>query len=202
MNFFARAFTPTNNRRLNELVGFLLFVSALLLFLALATYSPADQSFNTASSAAGTRPARNWVGVVGAYGSDLVLQVAGITSFMLPLLICLLGMRWVRSRKVESWAAKSLGCMALLTFIPALLGLLPWHWRWMHAIPVEGLLGRIASDVLVQYLNVPGAYLISMSAIAVALYLTTTFSFGQLQLWFETRFAFLYAAWERVQDWR
>ncbi len=202
MNFFARAFTPTNNRRLNELVGFLLFVSALLLFLALATYSPADQSFNTASSAAGARPARNWVGVVGAYGSDLVLQVAGITSFMLPLLICLLGMRWLRSRKVESWAAKSLGCMALLTFIPALLGLLPWHWRWMHAIPVEGLLGRIASDVLVQYLNVPGAYLISMSAIAVALYLTTTFSFGQLQLWFETRFAFLYAAWERVQDWR
>ena len=48
MKYFLRAFTPTKNRRLNELVGFLLFVSATLLFLALASYSPLDPSLNTA----------------------------------------------------------------------------------------------------------------------------------------------------------
>ena len=43
MNPFSRAYTPTGNRRLNELVGFLLFVAAILLLLALVSYSPADR---------------------------------------------------------------------------------------------------------------------------------------------------------------
>ena len=75
MKFFSRIFTPTRNRRLNELVGFLLFVSALLLFLALITYSPLDSSFNTAGLRLPSRPAQNWIGPVGAYGSDLVLPI-------------------------------------------------------------------------------------------------------------------------------
>src|SRR5205823_1103964 len=37
---------------------------------------------------------------------------------------------------------------------------------------------------------------------AVALYLTTAFSFSSLQLWAPTRFAFVIALWERYQDWR
>jgi len=38
MNIVARTFTPTANRRLNELIGFLVFVSAVLLVLALVSY--------------------------------------------------------------------------------------------------------------------------------------------------------------------
>ena len=33
MNFVARTFTPTANRRLNELIGFLVFVFAIFLSL-------------------------------------------------------------------------------------------------------------------------------------------------------------------------
>src|SRR3974377_982046 len=102
MKFVSRVFTPTNNRRLNELVGFLLCVSALLLFLALASYSPLDPSFNSASTLTGARPARTWVGIVGAVVSDLVLQVFGIGAFLLPVFPALLGQRWFRSRKVQS----------------------------------------------------------------------------------------------------
>ncbi|MGZ4816070.1 MAG: DNA translocase FtsK 4TM domain-containing protein, partial [Terriglobales bacterium] len=47
MKFVSAVFTPTKNRRLNELIGFLFFVSALLFFLALVSYSPADPSLNT-----------------------------------------------------------------------------------------------------------------------------------------------------------
>jgi S-DNA-T family DNA segregation ATPase FtsK/SpoIIIE len=199
MKTLARAFTPTRNRRLNELVGFLLLVSALLLFLALISYSPLDRSFNTAAPASGQ--ARNWIGVVGAYGSDLLLQLGGASSFLLPFFLFLLGMRWLRSREVASWLAKAIGCGSLLIFLPALLALFPWQWRWMNALPMEGLLGRIFGDALVHYLNLPGAYLVTVSAIAVALYLSTTFSFGQVQLWFETRCSFIFAAWQRLQDW-
>jgi S-DNA-T family DNA segregation ATPase FtsK/SpoIIIE len=199
MKRLALAFTPTKNRRLNELVGFLLLVSALLLFLALISYSPLDRSFNTAAPA--SAQARNWVGIVGAYGSDLLLQLEGVSSFLIPFFLFLLGMRWLRSREVASWLAKAIGCASLLIFLPALLALLPWQWRWANALPMEGLLGRIFGDALVHYLNLPGAYLITVSAIAVALYLSTTFSFGHVQLWFETRCSFVFAAWQRLQDW-
>src|SRR4051794_14903476 len=77
MKFFSRLFTPTNNKRLNELIGFLVFVAAVLLLLALASYSPLDPSFNTVAAPPESHPTRNWVGVVGANTSDLLLQFAG-----------------------------------------------------------------------------------------------------------------------------
>ncbi len=202
MKVFERAFTPTQNRRLNELIGFLLLAAALLLFLALATYSPLDPSLNTAAPSASVSPARNWVGMVGALIGDLGLQLLGVPVFLLPVMIGLAGTRWFHSRPVSSPVAKTAGCAALLIFVPALLALLPFQWRWLGAVPMEGLLGRILGDVLIRYLNTAGAYIVALSVIAVALYLSTAFSFGALRLWMETRFAFGFAAWERWEEWR
>jgi S-DNA-T family DNA segregation ATPase FtsK/SpoIIIE len=202
MNPFSRAYTPSANRRLNELIGFLLFVSAALLFLALVSYSPADRSLNTAGPPPASRPARNWIGILGAYGSDLMLQSAGIAAFLLPLMLVFLAARWFRSRTVGSPGAKLAGALLLLTFAPGMLGLLPGHLRWRHAIPIEGLLGRIVGDALIHWFNLAGAYIVCAAVLAVGLYLSTTFSFATLQTWAHTRFTFVFAALERVKDWR
>ena len=202
MRFLASIFVPTGNRRLNELIGFLLCVSALLLFLALASYSPLDPSLNSASVLTGTHVARNWIGVVGALISDLALQFFGIGAFLLPIFPAMLGLRWFASRKVQSPVAKSLGGIWLVIFVPALLALLPGHLRWLHVIPVEGLLGRVVGDVLIHYLNLTGAYIVCASVLAVALYLSTAFSFSSIRLWAPTRFAFVTALWNRYQDWQ
>jgi S-DNA-T family DNA segregation ATPase FtsK/SpoIIIE len=202
MKFVSAAFSPTKNRRLNELIGFLLFVSALLLFLALASYSPADPSLNTASNRPAWRPTHNWIGMIGAYGADFALQIFGVAIFFIPVFLVLLGMRWWRSRPVDSYVAKLIGCCSLFIFTSGLLGLLPWHVRWMHAVPPEGLVGRIVADVLLHLLNTAGAYIVALAAIAVALYLCTAFSFSQAKTWLMTRFAFLFALRDRYQDWR
>ncbi|MGA9305230.1 MAG: DNA translocase FtsK [Candidatus Sulfotelmatobacter sp.] len=202
MRFLASIFVPTGNRRLNELIGFLLCVSALLLFLALASYSPLDPSLNSASVLTGTHVARNWIGVVGALISDLALQFFGIGAFLLPIFPAMLGLRWFASRKIQSPVAKSLGGIWLVIFVPALLALLPGHLRWLHVIPVEGLLGRVVGDVLIHYLNLTGAYIVCASVLAVALYLSTAFSFSSIRLWAPTRFAFVTALWNRYQDWQ
>src|SRR5579864_5438686 len=177
MKFVARVFNPTNNRRLNELLGVLLCGSALLLFLALGSYSPLDPSFNSASVLPGSRVARNWIGIVGAYGSDLLLQFFGVGAFLLPMIAAGMGIRWFRSLKVVSPTAKVLGGVWLLMFVPALLALSPGHLRWLGAVPLEGLLGRILGDALVHYFNVAGAYIVATSMLAVALYFCTAFSF-------------------------
>jgi S-DNA-T family DNA segregation ATPase FtsK/SpoIIIE len=202
MDFLARIFVPTGNRRLNELIGFLLCVSALLLFLALASYSPLDPSLNSASVLTGTHAARNWIGVVGAFISDLMLQFFGLGAFLLPIFPAMLGVRWFTSRKIQSPIAKTLGGIWLVMFVPALLALLPGSFRWMHAIPLEGLLGRVVGDVLIHYLNLAGAYIVCASVLATALYLSTAFSFSSIQLWAPTRFAFVTALWNRYQDWQ
>jgi DNA segregation ATPase FtsK/SpoIIIE, S-DNA-T family len=202
MEFLAGIFVPTANRRLNELIGLLMCVSALLLFLALASYSPLDPSWNSASVLTGSHAARNWIGVVGAFGADLFLQFFGIGAFLLPVFLTLLGARWFRSLKIQSPMAKSLGGVWLAMFVPALLALLPGQWRWMHVIPVEGLLGRVVGDLLIHYLNLVGAYIVCATMVAVALYLSTAFSFASIQLWAPTRFAFVTALWNRYKDWQ
>ncbi len=202
MTFFSKIFAPTRNRRLNELVGLVLSVSALLLFLALASYSPLDPSLNSASILTKSHAARNWIGIFGAYLSDLVLQFWGVGSFLLPIFMGMLGVRWFRSRTVQSPVAKTLGGIWLLMFVPALLAILPGHFRWMGSIPVEGLVGRIVGDVLIRYLNLAGAYIVCTTVLAVALYLTTAFSFATIELWAPTRFAFIVALRDRFQDWQ
>jgi DNA segregation ATPase FtsK/SpoIIIE, S-DNA-T family len=202
MDYLATIFVPTGNRRLNELVGFLLCVSALLLFLALASYSPLDPSWDSASVLTGSHAARNWIGIVGAYLADALLQFFGVGAFLLVIFPATLGVRWFRSSKVQSPLAKSLGGIWLMMFIPAMLALLPGHLRWMHVIPMEGLLGRVVGDFLIHYLNVVGAYIVCATILAVSLYLSTAFSFSSVRLWIPTHFAFTTALWNRYQDWR
>jgi DNA segregation ATPase FtsK/SpoIIIE, S-DNA-T family len=192
------ALTPTRNRRTNEVTGMVLLVAASLLFLALASYHPTDPSFNTV----GARQIHNWTGLVGASVSDVLLQLEGVAAFLFPLLVGALGWAWLRSHPAGSPLAKASGILLYLLFAPALFGLIPGHLRWMHALPLEGLTGRLVVDTLVHYLNLPGAAIVIVSMVVIALYLTTTFSFSTAQQWLAIRFAFALAWRDRIRNWR
>jgi DNA segregation ATPase FtsK/SpoIIIE, S-DNA-T family len=202
MTILSRLFVPTQSKRLNELIGILLVAAAVLMLLSLASYSPLDRSLNTAANPPHGHPAHNWIGLVGAYSADLMLQSLGVAAFLLPLLLALLALRWMRSRKVEDPVVKAAAAAGLLAFASALLALLPWPLRWAHAIPIEGLLGRLLGDLLVHYLNYAGAFIVALTAIAAALYLATAFSFSHLRIWLPTRLTFFFALRDRFQDWR
>jgi DNA segregation ATPase FtsK/SpoIIIE, S-DNA-T family len=194
------ALTPTRNRRLNEVTGMVLLVAASLLFLALVSYHPTDPSLNTVGGYA-TGQAHNWTGLIGATISDILLQLEGVAAFMIPLMLGALGWTWLRSRPAGSPVAKVSGVLLYLVFAPAIFGLIPGHIRWMHALPLEGLTGRLIVDTLEQYLNFPGAAIVIISMVAIALYLSTTFSFGTAQQWLAIRFAFVLAWRDRLRNW-
>ncbi|MEO6829638.1 MAG: DNA translocase FtsK 4TM domain-containing protein, partial [Acidobacteriaceae bacterium] len=202
MNVVQRVFSPTKNRRLNELVGLLLLAFGLLLLLSLVSYTPLDPSLDTAGGYLSGRPAHNWIGLFGAGISDLLLQVEGVAALLLPLLIGALGWRWMRSRTTGSPASKLSGAVLCLLFAPALVGLLPGHLEWAHTVPIEGVTGRMLADVLVRYLNYPGALVLSAAVLAAALYLTTTFSVSSLRQWSAVHLAFFAAARDRWRNWR
>ena len=196
------ALTPTRNRRLNEVLGMVLLVAASLLFLALASYTPTDPSYNTVGGYAAGRQIRNWTGLVGASVSDLLLQAEGIAAFLFPAFLTALGLTWIRSRPAGSPGAKAAGVLLFLIFAPACFILLPGHLRWMHALPVEGVTGRLVGDFLVNYLNFPGAAIVIVATVVIAFYLTTTFSFSTAQEWMAIRFAFLLAWRDRLRNWK
>ena len=101
--------------------------------------------------------------------SDLALQVFGVAVFLIPVFLGLYSLRWFRSRPISSPYAKTVGAVALVTFLSGFIGLLPWSIRWKGVIPSEGLLGRIVADALIHYFNLVGAYLVCLAVIAVAL---------------------------------
>ncbi|RXH55335.1 DNA translocase FtsK [Granulicella sibirica] len=191
--------TPTRNRRLNEILGMIVLVSAGLLLLALISYTPSDPSFNTAGGYATGRPARNWTGMVGAFASDALLQTIGIAVFFLPLVMIRLGICWLRSKPAGSPAAKNLGLVLWLIAAPAAIALLPSHLLWRSALPIEGAFGRIVSDAMIHFLNLPGATIVLALMVAVSLYLATTFTFSTAREWATTRFGFLATMRERLE---
>ena len=174
--------TPTENKRLNELIGFLCIVLAVLMGLALISYNPADPAFNVSGPADGEHAAKNWIGPAGAYSSDVLFQIFGFAAFLLPVAVGLLGYRWIRSRPVNSQAATAVGYVLLLLSLPSLLSLI--HFPDVRgALPAGGLLGSLVSRALRSGFNFSGALLVEIAVIVAAIFLTTRFSFSGAHAW-------------------
>ena len=177
-----RVQTPTQNHRLNELVGFLGVTIAVLVALALISYSPHDPSFNVSAESPDVHAARNWIGPAGAYGADLLFQGLGYAAFLLPMGIFMVGTRWFRSEAIESPILKIVGALLLVLMLPAVLTL--WHGFFPRvipdvrgAIPPGGLLGHLVSVGLLAAFNTVGANVVAVAACFVGLLLSTPFSF-------------------------
>jgi S-DNA-T family DNA segregation ATPase FtsK/SpoIIIE len=199
-----RVLTPTENRRINELVGFVGITLAVLLALSLLSYSPQDASLNVAAPSLTTAPARNWIGPVGAHTADLLFQIFGYASFLLPIGLMLLALRWFRSQAIQTPVARVSGYVLLALALPAefvLLGLPDVR----RALPAGGLLGTVLAAGLRAALNPLGAHLVSLACVFTGLFLTTRFSFSLTAKWLHapmTESGMLRRLYLRYQEWR
>ena len=194
--------SPTRSRALNVFLGMVLTLGSVLLFLALATYHPTDPSFDTASGADPSHAVRNWIGIFGAASSDLLLQAFGITIFLIPIWLGRLGWSWIRARSGSSAVLRWMGAALAMIFMPAVFGLLPWHWHWLHTIPVEGVMGRVIAGALVVYLNTQGAWLIAAVLALAGAYFASDINFWALKTQIEDRWLNLVAWHDRYRNWR
>jgi S-DNA-T family DNA segregation ATPase FtsK/SpoIIIE len=177
-----RFLTPTENRRLNELIGFLCIVAAVLVALSLLTYNPRDAAFNVSAASGEDHVTQNLMGPVGAYTSDLLFQIFGFAAFLLPVAAGILGYRWCRSRAIESQAATLSGYALLMLSLPSLLSLVKFP-EVRGAVPAGGVLGSLVSHGLQSGFNFGGALLVAGSLLVVSLFMTTRFSFSGAHAW-------------------
>ena len=177
-----RFLTPTENKRLNELIGFLCITVAVLIGLSLLTYNPRDVAFNVSAAAGDQNPTRNWIGPAGAYSADVLFQVFGFAAFLLPVAMGILGYRWCRSRAIDSQVATLAGYVLLLLSLPSLLSMARVP-DVRGAVPAGGLLGTLVSHELRSGFNFGGALLVAIALLVVAVFLTTSFSFSGAHAW-------------------
>ena len=171
--------SPTPQKRLNELIGFLLLSLGLVLLLSLASYNAHDPSFNTSSS---VRP-HNLIGYPGAWFADLLLQGFGVGAFVFPILLFGLAWKWLRSDEIEAGAIKFSGAILLLLSLTAAVSFTPRLTLFNGVIPLGGVTGMLLADYLMRALNPTGAVLLTLTTLIASVYLVSTFTMSKLAAW-------------------
>jgi S-DNA-T family DNA segregation ATPase FtsK/SpoIIIE len=192
-----RFLNPTQYHRFNEAVGFLLLLAGLALGLSLASYNPADPSWNTAT---GVLRTSNLMGPAGAYFSDFALQVFGLSAYLLPIFVWLIGWRWVRSKPIESPWVKVIGAAALWLAVASACGLAQ-SWRPLRGLPASGIAGLVVADFLISVMNPMGAAITTAAWAIIALYLISKFEVALLGRWFAGPIARFRSLEARLRSW-
>ncbi|HLI10232.1 MAG TPA: DNA translocase FtsK 4TM domain-containing protein [Alphaproteobacteria bacterium] len=126
-------------RRLAELGGGALLLCGLAVLLALASYSAADPSFNHAVD----RPARNLIGLPGAYGADLLLQTLGLAGALIGIAAIGWGWRLAAHRGLRHPLLRSLLMAPALLLGATALAVLPPPESWPLASGLGGFAGSL-----------------------------------------------------------
>ncbi len=187
-------------RRLSELIGFLLSVAGLPAALSLVSYLPRDPSFHTTGPAGA--PVHNWIGLVGSYGADLLLQGFGWVAGLLPLTLVIAGAFLLLDRPIQAPYVKIAGTIMLIGSVAALLELFPYTPRVGGLIRGGGLLGYLLTLALVRILNQAGAIIISATLVLTSLFLVTRFSFSATFQFSRDRASIFKPLLARWAEWR
>ena len=106
LSFLSDGLRDMLHRRLREIVGIALIVSAILLTAALASWSVQDPSLSHAT----VNPVRNLLGLPGAITADLMMQLLGLGVLALVLPIAIWGWRLASHRALRrEWIRRVLG---------------------------------------------------------------------------------------------
>jgi S-DNA-T family DNA segregation ATPase FtsK/SpoIIIE len=190
---------PTSRPRLNEILAFVFLVAGLIVFLALVSYHPLDRSWNTVS---GPAQPINIIGAMGAWMADLLFQSLGLAAYTVPVLILLLGWKWVRSSAITTPWAKLIGGLLWTGATCTALGLFS-TWRPIAGtLPAGGLLGLLTADALVAMMNVTGAALVAFCGWVISIYMISTFEMARLPGWFKAPFAWASAMVTKFRTWK
>jgi S-DNA-T family DNA segregation ATPase FtsK/SpoIIIE len=168
----------TVSRRLSEIIGVVLFASALVCLVALASYTPSDPVwfFNTGSDL----PPANLAGRIGAFLAELMLQVVGYASYLIPAVLAVVGWHYFWCRAFDAPYTKAVGGGLLIacsgSFLSLAFGRLEVSGRPFRA---GGYIGDWLASVLAEYLNRTGSIILILTLLFLAIILSTQFSLGR-----------------------
>ncbi|HZS65407.1 MAG TPA: DNA translocase FtsK 4TM domain-containing protein [Xanthobacteraceae bacterium] len=137
---FSDYFHEAVRRRLCELAGLALIALAFTGATALATWSVQDPSLSHATNA----PVHNLVGAPGAVAADLLMQLLGLASVVLVLLVAGFGWRLLTHRPLYRERRRLLLWLVATIFAAGFASCLPRTANW----PLPSGLGGVIGDAM------------------------------------------------------
>ncbi|HTH01492.1 MAG TPA: DNA translocase FtsK 4TM domain-containing protein [Vicinamibacterales bacterium] len=167
------------SRRVSEFVGVAFFALALIWLVALASYNASDPVwfFNTGST---TLPS-NFAGQVGAFLAELSYQVLGYSSYLVPIVLVVLGWHYFWCRTLDAAYTKLVGAGLLFgcvsSFMSLAFGTTEISGKTFRA---GGFIGDRLAALLATYLNRTGSIILILTLLFLGIILSTQFSLGRL----------------------
>jgi DNA segregation ATPase FtsK/SpoIIIE, S-DNA-T family len=143
--FFSDSIRDAMHRRLRELGGLALIGVALMLALALATWSVQDPSLSHATNT----PMRNLLGMPGAITADLLMQLFGIAAIAFVLPVAIWGWRLISHRVLSREGLRAMFWVIGVVLATATAAALPRGASW----PLPVGLGGVIGDALMRLPN-------------------------------------------------
>ena len=175
------AVSIAKHKHWNEMMGLLLFAAGLLIMLSLVSYSATDACFSVASTGA---EIKNTIGIFGAYLSDALLRLFGLSAYIIPLLLFGYAVFLALGSEAVHPHLKKVGGIMLFIASSAFFGLESETVRvFSEEISSGGMLGGFIARLLVGGFSATGGYIITFTAIIIALMLLTPFSLLKILAW-------------------
>jgi hypothetical protein len=162
--------------RAREAAAVFLLGSALLVTLALGSYSALDPSFFAASG----HPASNWVGPVGAQVAALLYETTGLASWFLPLILIASALRRLKMT-TSRWRRSAIAGLTLVAVSTAVLltllvGVIQLRGATLHA---GGACGRLIADLSIACFGEIGSLVLMATTLLAGMALAARSSLAE-----------------------
>jgi len=155
----------------NEISGVLSILLGIVIIISLLSHSEWDPSPFTYP--AHGDETKNLLGPVGSYLSDIMLKTLGLTSYIIPLILFIYGLRRLFSKEKKPRHIVSIGVITLIISSSSLLSL-------VFEDHIGGIVGFLSTRLSVKLLSPTGSYLLFIPMILVTLMFLLPFSISDL----------------------
>src|SRR5262245_65931499 len=178
MGRIGRSSKPTSRPVSHEVVAVVLIAIAALLLLSLATYNPKDLSWNSTGPA---HAPSNLIGRFGAYVGDFFIQLFGLASFSIPILMTAIALRTLLGGDPVLPARKVAGSILLLVALSGFLALFPdMGISFLRNSHNGGVVGYLVEGGLAHVMNTAGAAIVLSATTLLTLMLAMEISLHRL----------------------
>jgi DNA segregation ATPase FtsK/SpoIIIE, S-DNA-T family len=166
---------------IQEIKGITLGAAGLFILIAFLSFNSDDLSFNTYSTGSGIH---NFGGRFGASLADLSLQLFGIASYLLPAALLFIAYKLLRFKELRWRTYKGVAFFVLLISLASLFAFnLETTTLFGQDVQTGGVIGFQTAKLLKNFLGTPGALLLLLPVLAMAIMVLSRFSFVLFAGW-------------------
>lgn len=170
-----------------ELLSILFFFLIVLTGVSLFSYNSLDPCIGNNSGLISDN-INNAFGILGSYLAGFFIFTFGMGSFWLPFIFAIICLGLLKGKNVNTiWFILTGGLMFMLS-TGAFLTLFREQYLFLNTkISSGGILGKMFSDLLLQYTSITGSIIILLFLISAGLVLSTGISIFALILFFKNK---------------